>query len=109
MKLRQRCALQRLALAKQPAAAPAGYYYAGKLNRGCLDMNEKAGGGSGGGQPIYLRQWISHSVAVITAIQTKHSGVLSNIVFDEKRLMYIVLDDRTILNFDHVVEVRLEP
>jgi hypothetical protein len=72
-------------------------------------MNER--GGSGGGQsdrPIYLRAWIGRSVNVVTAIQTKHSGVLSNIVFDEKRLMYIVLDDRSVLNFDHIVEVRLE-
>ena len=72
-------------------------------------MNER--GGSGGGQgdrPIYLRAWIGRAVAVVTAIQTKHSGVLSNIVFDEKRLKYIVLDDRSVLNFDHIVEVRLE-
>jgi RNase P/RNase MRP subunit p29 len=74
-------------------------------------MTEKPSGGSGGGQgdrPIYLRQWIGRTVTVISAIQTKHVGVLCNIVFDEKRLMYIVLDDLSVLNFDHVVEVRLE-
>lgn len=72
-------------------------------------MNDRSGGGGGqGDKPIYLRQWIGRQVAVVTIIQTKHSGVLSNIVFDEKRLMYIVIDDRNILNFDHIVEVRLE-
>jgi RNase P/RNase MRP subunit p29 len=77
-------------------------------------MNEKAGGGGGGhsdrqgDRPIYLRQWTGRNVSVVTAIQTKHSGVLTNIVFDEKRLMYIVLDDRTVLNFDHIIEVRLD-
>lgn len=69
-------------------------------------MNERAGG-SGGERPIYLRQWVGRTVAVVTAIQSKHQGLLSNIVFDEKRLMYIVLDDRTVLNFDHVVEIKL--
>lgn len=69
-------------------------------------MNERAGGG--GERPIYLRQWVGRSVSVVTAIQSKISGVLSNIVFDEKRLMYIVLDDLSVLNFDHIVEIRLE-
>jgi hypothetical protein len=71
-------------------------------------MNDRPGGGGQGDRLIYMRQWIGRQVAVATVIQTKHSGVLSNIVFDEKRLMYIVIDDRSILNFDHVVEVRLE-
>ncbi len=70
-------------------------------------MNERAGGG-GGDRPIYLRQWVGRQVVIVTAIQSKHAGVLCNIVFDEKRLMYIVLDDRTVLNFDHIVEIRLE-
>ncbi|MBX9686024.1 MAG: hypothetical protein K2X27_04940 [Candidatus Obscuribacterales bacterium] len=70
-------------------------------------MNDRPGGG-GGDKPIYLRQWVGQTVEVITAIQSKSSGVLSNIVFDEKRLMYIVLDDRMVLNFDHIVEIRLE-
>lgn len=70
-------------------------------------MSERSGGGGQGG-PIYLRQWVGRNVAVVTAIQSKHSGNLSNIVFDEKRLMYIVLDDRSVINFDHVVEIRLE-
>ncbi len=70
-------------------------------------MHERQGGG-GGDRPIYLRQWVGRTVAAVTAIQSKHLGLLTNIVFDEKRLMYIVLDDRTVLNFDHVVEIRLE-
>ena len=73
-------------------------------------MNERPTGGSGGQgeRPIYLRQWIGQKVAVVTVIQTNHSGILTNIVFDEKRLMYIVIDDRSVVNFDHIVEVRLE-
>jgi len=72
-------------------------------------MNERSGGGGGSGdRPIYLRQWVGRTVSVITDIQSKLSGVLSNIVFDEKRLMYIVLDDQAVLNFDHIVEIRLE-
>lgn len=71
-------------------------------------MHERSGGGGQGERPIYLRQWVGRTVAVLSAVQSKHSGVLSNIVFDEKRLMYIVLDDRTVLNFDHIVEIRLE-
>ena len=70
-------------------------------------MHERSSGG-GGDRPIYLRQWVGRQVAVVTAIQSKHLGLLTNIVFDEKRLMYIVLDDRSVLNFDHVIEIRLE-
>ncbi len=69
-------------------------------------MNERGSGGQGD-KPIYLRQWVGSKVSVLTVVQGVHSGVLSNIVFDEKRLMYIVLDDVCVLNFDHIVEVRL--
>ncbi len=70
-------------------------------------MNDRGGGG-GGERPIYLRQWVGCKVSVITTIAEKRSGILSNIVFDEKRLMYIVLDDLSVINFDHIVEIRLE-
>ncbi len=69
-------------------------------------MNDRGGGS--GEKPIYLRQWVGCKVAVITTIEEKRTGILSNIVFDEKRLMYIVLDDLSVINFDHVVEIRLD-
>lgn len=71
-------------------------------------MNDRSGGGGGGGGPIYLRQWVQKKVLVQTDIQSQLSGLLTNIVFDEKRLMYIVLDDKSVINFDHIVEIRLE-
>lgn len=56
---------------------------------------------------IYLRQWVGDKVNVITTGQAKYSGQLTNIVFDATRLMYIILDDKTCLNFDHILEISL--
>jgi hypothetical protein len=57
---------------------------------------------------IYLRQWVGEKVLTVTAQQNNYTGKLTNIVFDNNRLMYIMLDDQICLNFDHVVEIRLE-
>jgi hypothetical protein len=57
---------------------------------------------------IYLRQWVGEKVLAVTAQQNNYTGKLTNIVFDNNRLMYIMLDDQICLNFDHVVEIRLE-
>ena len=57
---------------------------------------------------IYLRQWVGEQVLVVTDNQSNYTGKLTNIVFDGTRLMYILLDDSTCLNFDHVIEIRLE-
>ncbi len=56
---------------------------------------------------IYLRQWVGDKVSIITVNQNQYSGTLTNIVFDNARLMYITLDDQVLLNFDHVVEIRV--
>lgn len=56
---------------------------------------------------VYLRQWVGENVQVVTE-KSVHAGKLTNIVFDGTRLMYILLDDHLCLNFDHVIEVRLE-
>jgi RNase P/RNase MRP subunit p29 len=57
---------------------------------------------------VYLRQWVGMRVTVVTAQDKQYTGVLTNIVFDSTRLMYLMLDDRICLNYDHVVEVRQE-
>jgi len=57
---------------------------------------------------IYLRQWVGEKVLAVTANQNNYTGKLTTIAFDGNRLMYILLDDQTCLNFDHVVEIRLE-
>lgn len=57
---------------------------------------------------IYLRQWVGEKVLAVTANSSNYTGRLTNIVFDGTRLMYILLDDQTCLNFDHIVEIRLE-
>ncbi len=54
---------------------------------------------------VYLRQWVGEKVNVVTSEKWQYSGILSNIVFDGQRLMYIMLDDRQCLNFDHIVEI----
>lgn len=55
---------------------------------------------------VYLRQWVGDKVTVVTREKWQYSGTLSNIVFDEgKRLMYIMLDDKQCLNFEHIVEI----
>lgn len=55
---------------------------------------------------IYLRQWVGNQVTVRTATDRDYTGQLTNIVFDEsRRLMYIMLDDRVCLNFDHIIEI----
>lgn len=56
---------------------------------------------------IYLRQWVGENVYVLTTAQCKYTGLLTNIVFDGTRLMYIILDDRVILNFEHIVEISI--
>ena len=57
---------------------------------------------------IYLRQWVGEKVLCVTENSNNYTGKLTNIVFDNSRLMYILLDDRVLLNFDHIVEIRLE-
>ena len=57
---------------------------------------------------IYLRQWVGEKVVAVTENQSNYSGRLTNIVFDGTRLMYVLLDDQICLNYDHVVEIRLE-
>jgi len=57
---------------------------------------------------IYLRQWVGEKVLAVTANQSNYTGKLTNIVFDGTRLMYILLDDQICLNFDHIIEIRLE-
>lgn len=57
---------------------------------------------------IYLRQWVGEKVLTVTANSSNYTGKLTNIVFDGTRLMYILLDDQVCLNFDHIVEIRLE-
>lgn len=55
---------------------------------------------------IYLRQWVGNQVTVRTATDREYNGQLTNIVFDEsRRLMYIMIDDKVCLNFDHIVEI----
>ena len=59
---------------------------------------------------LFLRQWIGKSVQVKTDLQVGnavYTGSLTNIVFDGNRLMYIMLDDKRCLNFDHIVEISL--
>jgi hypothetical protein len=57
---------------------------------------------------IYLRQWVGEKILAVTSNQSNYTGRLTNIVFDGTRLMYILLDDQICLNYDHVVEIRLE-
>jgi hypothetical protein len=57
---------------------------------------------------IYLRQWVGSKVAVKTVAQTSFAGILTNIVFDGTRLSYIMLDDKSLVNFDHVVEISVQ-
>jgi len=59
---------------------------------------------------LFLRQWIGKNVQVKTDLpggSAAHTGALTNIVFDGNRLMYIMLDDKHCLNFDHIVEISL--
>jgi len=55
----------------------------------------------------FLRQWIGKNVRVHSSIQVVYSGYLTNIVFDGNRLMYIMLDDKRCINFDHIVDISL--
>ncbi len=57
---------------------------------------------------IYLRQWVGGKVAVKTSAQSSFNGILTNIVFDGTRLSYIMLDDKVLVNFDHVVEITVQ-
>ncbi|MBI4534362.1 MAG: hypothetical protein HY711_10500 [Candidatus Melainabacteria bacterium] len=57
---------------------------------------------------IYLRQWVGDKVGVVMENAVEHHGQLTNIVFDGTRLMYIMLDDKVCLNFDHVVQICVE-
>ena len=54
---------------------------------------------------IYLRQWVGEKVNILTREKWQYEGVLTNIVFDNTRLMYIMLDDKQCLNFEHIVEI----
>jgi len=57
---------------------------------------------------VYLRQWVGDKVLVKTSAQTTFAGVLTNIVFDGTRLSYIMLDDKVLVNFDHVVDISVQ-
>lgn len=59
------------------------------------------------GKLVYLRDWVGHTVTVLTTAHQNVNGKLTNIAFDKNRLMYIVIDDQVILNFDQIIEVRL--
>ena len=57
---------------------------------------------------VYLRQWVGLKVTVTTVGQMNYAGILTNLAFEgQNRLMYIMLDDRTCLNFDQIVEISL--
>ncbi len=56
---------------------------------------------------VYLRQWVGDRVNVTTVQGGASTGLLTNIVFDGTRLMYIMLDDVVCINFEHIVEIRL--
>lgn len=70
-------------------------------------MDKSRSSAEQGGRLVYLRDWVGHTVSALTTGQQNVAGKLTNIAFDEKRLMYLVIDDQVILNFDHVIEVRL--
>ncbi len=57
---------------------------------------------------VYLRQWVGERVVVMSVQDKNFTGTLTNIVFDGTRLMYIMIDDRICVNFDHIVEIRIE-
>ncbi|MBS1994031.1 MAG: hypothetical protein JSS86_26190 [Cyanobacteria bacterium SZAS LIN-2] len=57
---------------------------------------------------VYLRQWVGDKVTVKTVGQSTFAGVLTNIVFDGTRLSYIMLDDKVLVNFDHIVEISVQ-
>jgi len=57
---------------------------------------------------VYLRQWVGDKVLVKTSAQSTFAGVLTNIVFDGTRLSYIMLDDKVLVNFDHVVDISVQ-
>jgi hypothetical protein len=57
---------------------------------------------------VYLRQWVGDKVTVKTVGQSSMTGVLTNIVFDGTRLSYIMLDDKVLVNFDHIVEISVQ-
>jgi hypothetical protein len=57
---------------------------------------------------VYLRQWVGDKVSVRTVAEGNFSGVLTNIVFDGTRLSYIMLDDKVLVNFDHIVDMSVQ-
>lgn len=57
---------------------------------------------------VYLRQWVGNRVAATLSGGSLQTGVLTNIVFDGTRLMYVMLDDIICLNFDHIIELKLQ-
>lgn len=61
-----------------------------------------------GKERLFLRQWIGEKVAILTTLDGKYTGHLTNIVFDQgNRLMYVMVDDKYCLNFDHIIEITL--
>lgn len=57
---------------------------------------------------VYLRQWVGQNVKVVAAGELTYEGTLTNLAFEgQNRLMYIMLDDRTCINFDQIVEISL--
>ncbi|MBU6453829.1 MAG: hypothetical protein KGS72_18770 [Cyanobacteria bacterium REEB67] len=57
---------------------------------------------------IYLRQWVGDRVVVRTVAEGTFTGVLTNIVFDGTRLSYIMLDDKVLVNFDHIIDMSVQ-
>jgi len=57
---------------------------------------------------VYLRQWVGEKVSVKTVAQASFAGILTNIVFDGTRLSYIMLDDKVLVNFDHIIEISVQ-
>jgi RNase P/RNase MRP subunit p29 len=57
---------------------------------------------------VYLRQWVGNKVFVLAIEDKQYTGILTNIVFDGTRLMYLMLDDRVCINYEYILEVRLE-
>jgi hypothetical protein len=57
---------------------------------------------------VYLRQWVGDKVVVRTVAEGTFTGVLTNIVFDGTRLSYIMLDDKVLVNFDHIIDMSVQ-
>lgn len=58
---------------------------------------------------VYLRQWVGLQVSIVTIGDRKYTGILTNLAFEgQNRLMYIMIDDKSCINFDHIIEISLD-